>query len=79
MKEYIEREKITQILREEAANQYPTPYHVGLLAAARAIEAIPPADVREVVHGKWLPTGAGRLTERCSACGYKSLETGKLF
>ena len=55
MSDYIERDKATQILQKEAANHYPTPYHVGLLAAARAIEAIPAADVRPVVRGKWIP------------------------
>ena len=54
MSEYIERDKITQILQKEAANHYPTPYHVGLLAAARAIESIPAADVLPVTHGKWI-------------------------
>ena len=49
MSDYIERDKTTQILQKEAANHHPTPYHVGLLAAARAIEAIPAADVRPVV------------------------------
>ena len=45
MPEYIDREAAAQILRKEAANHYPTPFHVGLLAAARAIDAIPAADV----------------------------------
>lgn len=45
MPEYIERKAAAQILRKEAANHYPTPFHVGLLAAARAIDAIPAADV----------------------------------
>lgn len=53
MAEYIEREKATKILRKEAANHYPTAFHVGLFAAARAIDAIPAADVRPVVRGKW--------------------------
>ena len=49
-KEYIEREAATQILRKEAINAYPTPYHIGLFAAARAIEYFPAADVRP----KWI-------------------------
>ena len=47
MPEYIERKAAAQILRKEAANHYPTPFHVGLLAAARVIDAIPAADAIE--------------------------------
>ena len=36
MAEYIEKEKAARILREEAAAHYPTAFHVGLYAAARA-------------------------------------------
>lgn len=46
---YIEKEKAARILREEAAAHYPTAFHVGLYAAARAIDSIPAADVRPVV------------------------------
>lgn len=49
MAEYIEKEKAARILREEAAAHYPTAFHVGLYAAARAIDSIPAADVRPVV------------------------------
>ena len=49
MAEYIEKEKTSLILREEAAAHYPTAFHVGLYAAARAIDSIPAADVRPVV------------------------------
>jgi len=66
MAEYIEKEKASLILREEAAAHYPTPYHVGLLAAARAIESIPAADVRPVVRcgecKHWFENG----TDYCS-------------
>ena len=75
MAEYIEKEKATLILREEAAAHYPTPYHVGLYAAARAIESIPAADVRPVVRGKWIKargswcTPGGDPVWECSECG----------
>ena len=42
----------------------------------RVFDAIPAADVRPVVRGKWTATGAGCLTSKCSVCGYKSLEAG---
>lgn len=45
MAEYIEKEKASRILREEAVAHYPTAFHVGLYAAARAIDSIPAADV----------------------------------
>jgi len=62
MAEYIEKEKASLILREEAAAHYPTPYHVGLLAAARAIESIPAGDVRPV---EWIPVKE-RLPQICT-------------
>jgi len=58
MGECIEREAAEQILRKEAANHYPTPFHVGLLAAARVIEAIPAANVRPVPEG-----GIGEMSD----------------
>ena len=70
MAEYIKREAAAQILRKEAANHYPTPFHVGLLAAARVIEAIPAADVRPVVRGKWEVGGMFDDIGRCSCCNY---------
>lgn len=79
MAEYIEKEKTARILQEEATNAYPTPYHIGLFAAARAIESIPAADVRSVVRGRWIehyePYSAGEeMVEaqygyECSICG----------
>lgn len=48
MAEYIDREAVVNLLRAEAVRG-ATPYHIGLYAAARAVEYIPAADVREVV------------------------------
>lgn len=47
-KKYIEREKAVNILRDEAGRGV-TAYHIGLYAAARAVDSIPAADVRPVV------------------------------
>lgn len=70
MPDYISSEAAAQILRKEAANHYPTPFHVGLLAAARVIEAIPAADVRPVVRGKWVRTSyRSGYGYKCSVCG----------
>ena len=44
MAEYIEREAAVKLLRD-AAKEGSTPFHIGLFAAARAIESIPAADV----------------------------------
>lgn len=64
-KEYVEREAAAKLLRKEAAAGSPTAYHIGLYAAARAIEAIPAADVRPVVT--------------CADCKYNEREVTDLF
>jgi mono/diheme cytochrome c family protein len=74
MPEYIERDKATKILQEEAANHYPTAFHIGLFAAARAIDAIPAADVRPVGKAEWLPFGKRGIygmMYACSSCHAK--------
>ena len=59
MAEYIEREAAVNLLRDEAGRG-ATPYHIGLYAAARALEAIPAADaIEELSKPKWIP-----VTER---------------
>ena len=67
MAEYIEREAAAKLLRKEAAAGSPTAYHIGLYAAARAIEAVPAADVRPVVRGKWEYDHWCEF--KCSNCG----------
>jgi hypothetical protein len=67
MAEYIEREAAAKLLRKEAAAGSPTAYHIGLYAAARAIEAIPAADVRPVVRGTW-KYNPGDNIPYCSEC-----------
>ena len=77
MAEYIEKEKAARVLREEAAANYPTAFHVGLYAAARAIDSIPAADVRPVVRGKWkLDSDPGEPWRYvCNICGEKTKDT----
>ena len=66
MDEYIKREEAINAVRHAwAKGLEPTQY----------IEAIPAADVVEVVHGRWEDTGIDELDLiyggwKCSACGY---------
>lgn len=72
MAEYIEKGKAAQILSEEASAHYPTAFHVGLYAAARAIDSIPAADVAPVRHGRWMKKDDGECYWYvCSECGDK--------
>ena len=80
MAEYIEREAVVKILRDEAKAAYPTPYHIGLYAASRAIDAIPAADVRPVVtcgECKWWTKQEASLQGRCELL--KMYPTGAWF
>ena len=74
MAEYIEKEKAARILREEAAAHYPTAFHVGLYAAARAIDSIPAADVRPVVRAVWRRYSPFTDTYECSNCGEQVID-----
>ena len=76
MAEYIEREIIVNLLRDEA-KRGATPYHIGLYAAARVLEAIPAADVRPVVRGRWkLDSDPGEPWRYvCNICGEKTKDT----
>ena len=66
-KEYISRAAAVELLRDTVAEGYPTPFHLGLYAAAKAIEALPAADVRPVVRGRWIEDWETGCSE-CSAC-----------
>lgn len=74
MAEYIEREAAVKLLRDTAAEGYPTPFHLGLYAAARAIEALHAADVRPVVlcrdckhwEAGWTPRGVSEGRHYCA-------------
>ena len=80
MAEYIEKEKAARILREEAAAHYPTAFHVGLYAAARAIDSIPAADVRPVVLCKDCEHNNHCLTQEfVDDCGKIPLDRNTFF
>ena len=68
MAEYIERE--AAIKRMEELHFGCKDFHIcgGVLLELNALKAIPAADVRPVVRGKWIPCGGGKWT--CSKCGH---------
>ena len=78
MNECIDRETAVKLLRD-AATEGSTPYHIGLFAAARAIEAIPAADVQPAVKATWVVKEMEALFSgmdehpvfACSECGYQ--------
>ena len=77
-KQYIEREAALKLLRD-AAIKGATPYHIGLYGAARAIAAIPAANVRPAVKATWVVKEMEALFSgmdehpvfACSECGYQ--------
>lgn len=50
MKRYIDRAEAIHILRVECIAKHPTSFTLGIGAAAKAIEDMPPSDVVEVVR-----------------------------
>ena len=69
MAEYIEREKVREVLTV-FSNNYEDSKYV-LKQVKRAISILPNADVKPVVHGRWIQnyeTADGRQL-RCSECG----------
>ena len=83
MAEYIEREKTVKVLRDLSTRSGGV-FGVIICSVAKAIEKIPAADVRPVVHGTWIPVMAhytnGRVEQareeaysplfKCSECGF---------
>lgn len=68
-KEYIEREKVLEIAKDE----YYSDFHrsmADLTSLEELLEDTPAADVVEVKHGKWTDNYNG--TSICSVCGGKS-------
>ena len=65
MKDYIEREKVLELLRYWADGYS----HIEVEAAwaIRGITAIPTADVKPVVRGEWIYLYDGNY--KCSECG----------
>ena len=64
MKEYIERdafiEKCTTILPDKSSD-----YKDGVFNAIKIANALPKADVKEVVHGKWINDGDTLICNKC--------------
>ena len=54
MAEYIEREALLKVLRGSAVAKYPASFAMGLFAAADEVSKLPAADVKTVVHGRWV-------------------------
>jgi rubrerythrin len=69
MAQYIERAKVTDALIDNTSI-------VGneLEEAVNAICAIPAADVRPVVRGKWRPYSPLTDTYECDKCGYQVID-----
>ena len=59
MAEYIDREAAIDALRDAYGDSY---------RAEDYIRAIPAADVKPVVRGKWIPVTNGRGGHECSEC-----------
>lgn len=83
MAEYIEREKVIEILNDNignsairsAVNSYPEEYFDGwtdaVSEAITEVEGIPAADVRPERHGEWLLDDSDEYANHyhCSVCG----------
>lgn len=77
MGEYIERQAAIDALGEEPEIWCETDEEAATQSQWEmdkvAIEAVPPADVRPVKHGKWIvkTDSEGKTYGVCSCCGYK--------
>ena len=80
MSDYISRADANEALRE-CVRAYPNRFYCGLEAARSAIIKIPAADVREVVHGRWIKLGRIRddgdhdFLYMCSECEYEDIHS----
>lgn len=74
MTEYIDREAAAKLLRHQAreALEYSNTECEVLYSVADELEDFPPADVVQVVHGKWVnPRWAMKYPHGvCSECGW---------
>lgn len=73
MAEYIDREKILELISCEMEKQkreyaFSDGLHCGLERALGIVEDFPAADVAPVMHGKWDDSLDG-ITPYCSVCG----------
>ena len=71
MDEYIKKRDAAHIAIDSAL-------HDAAWCAAK-IRALPPADVRPVVRGKWEHLNWGFDYDRCSVCGYEHRWTGPFY
>lgn len=69
-------EKLNQLERESHHNSVFWPFHVE--ECRKALREIEPADVRPVVHGKWLKPKFPYAWYKCECdqCGYKAPDSG---
>ena len=67
MAEYIEREAFIKILKETKNDCEHYPNKVVCDFAIRMVNLMPPADVQEVGHGKWIINSDGYYPY-CSEC-----------
>ena len=88
MKEYIERDKlydIESLLMTDIVKENPVANNI-LEQVLFDIKEVPAADVKEIVHAKWIDThpnyhnGYHRNTHKCSNCNdYYTTEYEDLF
>lgn len=72
MNDYIRREAAY----EEIMGQYPDAHYPGWYG--EIVKRIPTADVRPVVHGRWVHHAGGYSDHYdCTACGKDFVKTGK--
>lgn len=69
MKEYIERETLLE-LYANTENYNIDNYHVPIQVIRQNIIDMPAADVKEVIHAKWINRIGSYLTPKCSNCGW---------
>ena len=72
MAEYIEKQAAIKELCETYEHEYPTASGAFDEYATRIVPNVlrnlPPADVRPVVRGRWVPVTNGRGGHECSEC-----------
>ena len=78
MGDYISRDAAIQAIKDIDENAgargsgFTDPERIMRDSAFYALEAVPAADVRPVVRGKWISEGDGyHWTYNCSICGWK--------
>lgn len=67
MKTYLDMDEILRHCRRYIGQEYDEPYLVSAVPE-EVIRSLPPADVVEVRHGRWLESDNGPM-QKCSVCG----------